>query len=543
MTRRRIWSATRTRRTVQLVFLLLFLGLVVAARPGPDAAPSPFLKSFFLADPLILVATALSAHAVPAAALWSLGVVAVTVVLGRVFCGWVCPLGTLHAIAGRLLRRRSGRKRPDHWSRWQLAKYYLLVALLVMAVFGVHWVCVLDPLVLLYRSTTAALFPAAQWAIEEGSTAIYQADPGIGPLRVTAVTEPVYGFFRDHVFVVPKQAFLGGGLILAIFIGTLLLNAYRRRFWCRYLCPLGALLGLLSWRPMLRRVVEKETCNECGLCGMACHGAAAKVPGDQWKPSECLGCLSCTEACPRDGLRFRLTWPWRRRQRPEGVDLSRRATLGAALGGLIALPLVRMSPQARGRTYHPRLIRPPGSRAEREFLERCTACGLCMKVCPTGGLQPALAEAGLEGLWTPRLVPQIGYCEYGCNLCGQVCPTEAIQALSVEAKQQVKIGVAAFDTTRCIPYAYGRDCMVCEEHCPVPDKAIYFLEVEIEDRDGNPTTVKQPHVDPDLCIGCGVCENKCPYRDRPAIRVSSANETRNPDNQPILPGLPWDSPY
>ena len=227
--------------------------------------------------------------------------------------------------------------------------------------------------------------------------------------------------------------------------------------------------------------------------------------------------------------------------RREGIGLSRRAALGTAVGGLAALAFLRATPQSRGQRFHPKLIRPPGARPETEFLARCLGCGLCMKICPTGALQPCVAEAGLEGLWTPRIVPGLGYCDYTCNLCGQICPTEAIEPLPLETKQQTKTGLAAFDTTRCIPYAYGRDCMVCEEHCPVPDKAIYFQEVEILDRDGVPLKIKQPHVDPDLCIGCGVCENVCPYQDHPGIRVFSANETRHPDNQPILPG--GDLPY
>jgi Pyruvate/2-oxoacid:ferredoxin oxidoreductase delta subunit len=134
-------------------------------------------------------------------------------------------------------------------------------------------------------------------------------------------------------------------------------------------------------------------------------------------------------------------------------------------------------------------------------------------------------------------VPRIGYCEYECHLCGQVCPTGAIAPLSLEAKKRVKIGLAAIDTTRCLPYAYGRDCIVCEEHCPIPTKAIYFVEKEIALRDGSTRVVKQPKVDPDLCTGCGICENKCPFRDRPAIFVTSANEGRHAANQPILPSL------
>jgi formate hydrogenlyase subunit 6/NADH:ubiquinone oxidoreductase subunit I len=158
-------------------------------------------------------------------------------------------------------------------------------------------------------------------------------------------------------------------------------------------------------------------------------------------------------------------------------------------------------------------------------------------------LQPAISEAGLEGLWTPRLVPKLGYCDYTCNLCGQVCPTGAIELLTVEEKQQTKIGLAAFDVRRCIPYAYGRECIVCEEHCPVPDKALYAVEVEVEDHDGNKRIVKQPRVDPERCIGCGICENKCVFTDRPAVHVFSANEARNPGNQPILPGSDWDDIY
>ena len=177
--------------------------------------------------------------------------VVLTFVLGRVFCGWICPLGTIHDVAGRCFDGWwRNPKRRERWSPGQRIKYYLLIGFLAMAAFGGDWVTVMDPLVLLYRTTTVALLPGLQWSVEEGSTAAFQADPGVGPVRLTVVTEPVYEFFRDHVFAKPGQAFLGSGLIVTLFVVLVGLNGYRRRFWCRYLCPLGALLGLFArWPP------------------------------------------------------------------------------------------------------------------------------------------------------------------------------------------------------------------------------------------------------------------------------------------------------
>jgi polyferredoxin/formate hydrogenlyase subunit 6/NADH:ubiquinone oxidoreductase subunit I len=550
----RWFTTARVRRVVQILLLAVFFALILLTRfqatpviTSTDGkvvsspalqAPAPLLKLFFIIDPLITAVTALAAHSVPKIALWSLLTIAVTVLLGRVFCGWICPMGTIHAIAGRLFRRRNSRKGFGDWSPWQLTKYYLLLGLLVGAIFGLHWVCILDPIVWLTRTTSTALVPATQWAAKESSTAIYQSDPGAGPVRLDKVVEPAYRFVNKYMFGLEGSdhdpVYLGGGLILVLFVIMVALNAWRPRFWCRYLCPLGAFLGIFSWRPLLRRKVNAETCNQCDLCGMSCHGAAAIGPGGVWKPMECLGCMDCSESCRRGSLKFQFVLPWRKEPKIGSIDLGRRGMMAAAIGGIVTLAAMRVSPQARGRTFNPILIRPPGARPERGFLERCTSCGLCMKVCPTGGLQPTLTEAGLEGLWTPMLVPQIGYCDYMCNLCGQVCPTEAIVPLSLDEKHATKLGLAAFDVTRCIPYAYGRECMVCEEHCPIPDKAIYCLEVEIRDRNGEKKTIKRPYVDPEKCIGCGVCEHVCPYKDRPAIRVTSANETRHAENQPIL---------
>ena len=233
---------------------------------------------------------------------------------------------------------------------------------------------------------------------------------------------------------------------------------------------------------------------------------------------------------------FRWIHHFFRPPRPSRLNLSRRLLLTSGLAGLGGGLLFRTGAKGQGRSFDPALIRPPGSLTEEEFLTRCIRCGECMKVCPTNAIHPTLLEAGLEGLWSPVLKMKIGYCEYECTLCTQVCPTDAIKELTVESKQQVKIGLAYFDKNRCLPYAFARTCIVCEEHCPTPKKAIWFEEMKVLNARGERVVVKQPHIDPELCIGCGICENKCPIVDHGAVYVTSAGETRNPKNQIFLTG-------
>jgi ferredoxin len=231
---------------------------------------------------------------------------------------------------------------------------------------------------------------------------------------------------------------------------------------------------------------------------------------------------------------FRWIQHFFRPPKPARLDLERRGLIFGAAAGVGSVLMVRTSALGEGKTFSPGLIRPPGSLGEDEFLSKCIRCNECMKVCPTNAIQPALTEGGLEGLWTPVLKMRLGYCEYECSLCSQVCPTHAIQLLQLEEKQKVKIGMAFFDRNRCLPYASARTCIVCEEHCPTPKKAIWFQEVEVMTPEGKLTTVKQPRVNPELCTGCGICENKCPITDQRGVHVTSVGETRNPKNQVLL---------
>lgn len=188
--------------------------------------------------------------------------------------------------------------------------------------------------------------------------------------------------------------------------------------------------------------------------------------------------------------------------------------MGTAVAGVAIL-----GSDQNARRNHQYLVRPPGAR-ENILSSKCIRCGECMRACPTNVLQPAVFEAGLEGLWTPVLISRLGYCDYSCNACGQVCPVQAIPPLTLEEKQVTPIGRAFIDQNRCIAWADHNDCIVCEEMCPVADKAIKLEPTEFKKEDGSTVTVQLPVVHRERCIGCGVCEYKCPVNGEAAIRVN-----------------------
>jgi Pyruvate/2-oxoacid:ferredoxin oxidoreductase delta subunit len=149
-----------------------------------------------------------------------------------------------------------------------------------------------------------------------------------------------------------------------------------------------------------------------------------------------------------------------------------------------------------------------------------------MKVCLRSALYPAFTQAGIEGLYTPLLIPRLGYCEYNCTLCGQVCPTGAIPDLPPERKKREVIGKAVFDKNHCIPFVLRKDCIVCEEHCPIPEKAIRSETVTERDFAGRPVTVRKPYVVEEICNGCGICENVCPLEGKAAIEVFAVKDRK-----------------
>ena len=574
------------RRVSQIFFVLLLVWFCVAATLGDRfwqlrGWPVNWLLEL---DPLAGLATLLATRTLYAGLLWGLATVALTVVLGRVFCGWVCPFGAMHQFVGWLGRRRLRSKLRVEANRYRPAqrlKYYVLAAFLTAAALaplgaGTLLIGLLDPLPLVQRSISLVLLPLAE--------------------RSGALTLSPLPRFYD-----------GAGLIAAVFATALALNLWVPRFYCRFVCPLGALLGLLGRFALWRIGRTGEGCTGCLRCERNCEGACR--PTGRIQISECVMCVNCLDDCAHGAIAYRT------RPSSEGEallpDLRRRGFLLSAATGLLAAPTLRLG-AATGPNWNPDLIRPPGALAEEDFLARCIKCGQCMRVCPTNVIQPSGLESGLEGLWTPRLNFRIGTsgCQHNCIACGQVCPTAAIRPLSLEERRglqsfagrgPVRIGTAFVDRGRCLPWAMDTPCIVCQENCPVSPKAIFTREVFTPVRAAAPATVaraegsrivlqgdtlvagrfgtgdyhvllpdgsrlritangpgwvetepapgpgtpagsalavqirlQQPVVDPRHCIGCGVCEHECPVLGRRAIRVTAENESREPHHRMML---------
>jgi len=470
-----------------LAFAVLFLGLAVPRVPGEVAS---FLLSM---DPLTTVATALADWTIPAWTWTGLAILAATAFLGRFFCGWVCPLGTLQQlvswIAGPEKRKRNKVNRYRHWFS---LKYLVLAGLLVWAALGANHAGWLDPIPLLHRAVAS----------------------GLRPLWLGGVTP-------------------GGWVAFGLLAAILLLSAWMPRFYCRAVCPLGALLGLTGrLAPVRIRRTGEGDCTGCTLCVMACQGA--DEPLGEHRVSECHVCLNCLGACAERALVYGPPSAGTAVPAP-ALDVGRRRFLVTAVATAAMAPVLRATTGGEARAAG--AIRPPGALDEPAFLARCVTCGACSASCPTNVIRADLGATGVEGLFTPVLDMRRGWCEPSCTRCSEVCPTRALRAVTAEAKQaiggpaEVRIGTAFVDRSRCLPWAMAVPCIVCEEMCPTSPKAIRLEAATVLARDGRAVEVQQPVVDPELCTGCGLCENRCPVGEHAAIRVSSVGESRDPGNR------------
>lgn len=426
---------------------------------------------FLQLDPLVAVGTVLTTHTLYRPLLWALVVIVLTIIFGRFFCGWICPFGTLHQFVGFLGNRRktvNQKIQLNRYRRAQSVKYFILIIMLTMAAFpsieATLQSGLLDPIMLVTRSFNMAILSVFDRSID--------------------------------VVSVSKRFYEGCWLIASIFLAAILLNLVVPRFYCRFICPLGALFGILGRFAIWRVGKTKKECRDCKLCEKACEGGCE--PSGIIRINECVLCFNCVDDCTDELIAYQ--------KRPSfageitNPDVSRRGFVLSLVSGIFAVSALRLDNQLGSNWYH-EIIRPPGALPEEEFLKRCIKCGQCMRICPTNVIQPAGINGGLENLWTPVLNNRIGSsgCQFNCVACGQICPTSAIRPITLDEKHgvgefsgvgPVKIGTAFVDRNRCLPWAMDKPCIVCQENCPVSPKAIYTQECFNTVRDGVLTVKK-----------------------------------------------------
>jgi polyferredoxin len=503
------------RRISQIFFLCFFVLLFIQARfPYGPYSDSDLLLRF---SPLLPVFALITELDLSLLYLPAVIIIIATIFFGRFFCGWICPLGTTIDLSGKILKSPANAKN-NRYNNLKYLKYAILLSVILLATFSVNLWSYLDPLAIFYRVITATIYPVFTF---------FSENLLLGLTNISLIEDAVYVVYDGFKnLIMPEEQIILQQIfwISLLFILIIGLEKISRRFWCRNICPAGALLALLSQFRFYERIVSTQ-CPGCNKCLNDCKMNA--IPDHDISltdKTECIECFNCGSLCPPKSKSITFRWRWLPYHSP--VDFNRRQFLQTSAFSLLSIGLLSVG--LKNRNHEKWNIRPPGAVPEDLFVDRCIRCLACVRICSSNGrcLQPDGIHASLLELWTPVAVMREGYCEYNCNLCGQVCPTEAILPLELATKQQTAMGMAYFDKNICIPYADHKDCIVCEEHCPTPDKAIKFDIRQTLLPDGSQILIKYPYVRKDLCIGCGICETKCPLSGNPGIYVTTDNQKR-----------------
>ncbi len=484
------------RRIIQAISLFLFSSLFYLAT---FRLPDWLMADIYLRlDPLLGVNAIFSKREIIPRVLFGLITIGVTILIGRFFCAYLCPTGASIDFLDYLLFRKKNRKPIKKDLSLKKLKYIILIIFLSSALIGLSLVFFMDPISLLTRFYTLFLYP------------LFIAFLNL----LLDIFRPIFyrlGWISLSLKNFIQPVFYMSFITLIMFLTLIVLNRFSPRFWCRYLCPLGAFLSLFSPLGLFKRKVNDD-CTKCLKCQRACPMGA--IPDDPKKTnlSECIQCKTCSSICPENAIRFPVTFSLQREH--NSFNISRRDFFSSIAGGLTFGFLTLYTPfKLRQNKFQ--IIRPPGALPEDEFLRTCIRCGECMKSCLTNTLQPCLWESGLAGIWTPRMDPRLAPCDQNCNVCGRVCPTQAIRSLPLEERIHAKVGTAILRKELCLVWSQNKLCLICDEICPY--NAIVFRPIE---------GYRRPFVIASKCNGCGYCEQRCPVRGESAIVVVPDGEIR-----------------
>ena len=502
----------QSRITISLLIFTLFLLLFLGGEKLSEFL-GPILLPFQLVPTLIRILT-------KPAAIFILGLVSVfviTLVFGRVYCSFLCPLGFLQDFFIALSRKVGWRKKHSYQRPHNLLRYSILVLVIASAALGsMSLLNLLDPYSLAGRMITQFAQPFF--------VLIYNT-------AVSLLTNLNIYLFSKETASLPLTVLL---LTCGLFMLMLIFSAFYGRLYCNTLCPVGTLLGLIARISVCRFVIDRTRCNECVRCEGVCKSGCINPLTAAIDQSRCINCYNCLEDCPKSALSYRPSWG------KAAVDTWSPARRSFIIGSVAAFGsgLVIFNSGIRNLlgnapAFQKPPITPPGSGSLEHFTQTCTACHLCVSVCPTKVITPSFLEYGIGGLLQPQMNYAKSFCDYECNLCGRVCPTGAILPLSRDEKKITQIGTVDLLKEKCVVYVDKNNCGACGEVCPT--HTIRFIDKD---------HILYPEVDTEYCIGCGACEKACPTMPKSIVvrpnqvhkkavkyvaKTSPASQKRAPD--------------
>jgi len=437
-------------------------------------------------------------------------VLILTSLFGRVYCSFICPLGVLQDIITYLskitrkifkLKRQKYRfAKPYNFFRYSLLGITAASILSGSAVI----LNLLDPYSMFgkifqvfFRHFAVQFHDTMSWIFESfGLFILY-------PIDLKPYNYALLGF--------------------VIFMSLLIISFSIRygRLYCNTLCPVGSLLGLISKYSIFKIKFDEESCTNCGLCQRVCKSECIDYENRYIDESRCVGCFNCFESCPENGFKYKFSLL----KSETKTDLNKRTFIFRTTLASTAMAISscqKMTGHDSNKYYQrPKSATPPGSISLQNYTSKCTACQLCVAVCPTQVLQPSLTEFGLTGIFQPAMDYPFSFCNYECTSCTDVCPTGAIRKLNVEQKKLTQIGTAKLIKDLCVVFVNKKDCGACSEQCPT--KAVFMIPYE--------KNLSAPEINNEICVGCGACEHACPTKPIKAIYVK-ANEFHKPSKKP-----------
>lgn len=432
-----------------------------------------------------------------------------TLLLGRIYCSSVCPMGVYQDIVSWFSKRRIFSKRKKRYT-YSKAKNILRYAVLVVTVvtFFAGFPVLLgfvDPYSAWGRIVTNLFRHVYAW--------------GNNMLEAVFTSFGNYTFYRVDIAVLSISSFIVA--FVTFFVIGFLAWKYGRTY-CNTICPVGTLLGFVSRFSLFKVRIDESLCNNCGACAMKCKASCIDSKEHRIDYSRCVDCFNCLDSCSRSALKYAPSLRKKQTRSHAAVkpvmqtDMDKRQFLIAGLTTAVAAPALYAQDKAAKLTGNDKYMRknpisPPGALSIKHLTDHCTSCHLCISRCPSNVIKPAFMEYGIGGMMQPMMNYDKGFCNYNCTVCTDVCPTGALVSLAREEKHMTQIGRVTFHEDICIVHTEGTNCGACAEHCPtqavtmVPYDKVEGLTI--------------PSINPDICVGCGGCEYICPVRPYRAIYV------------------------